>query len=858
MLHKTAVMLLLGIVLLTTAYMIPNVLECGSFSGCVRAQPVDDTPQIRLKHTTFDPLEDPVAAADAASGDTQFGVYLVQFEGPVREDWKRAATQAGARLYGYVPEHAFIARMETEAAEAVDALPFVRWVGPYRPAYRLAPDLAIRAARARRAAAPVTVTMQLLPDSDVQAVGEQLAAWDGRTLGQVSGITGEYLRVVLPVQRLTDLAALDGVVWVEPYFQPHLMNDVGGGMIMRADAIRQNLGLYGAGQIVAVADSGLDVGTDDAAMSDDFEGRIVEGQAICDFFLGGRSTWSDMNGHGTHVAGSVLGNGVYSGSDPDAHDYQGSFAGLAPEARLVFQSVDQDGDPSLECIPVDMETYLFGPAYDLGARVHTNSWGGPTGETPETEYGGYNALAQRVDESAWAHRDMLILYSAGNQGVDADADGVVDPDSIGSPGTAKNVVTVGASENLRPGQTGTYDGFNSQDEQVFPVDPIKSDLIADDAAGMAAFSSRGPTDDGRIKPDVVAPGTWIISARSHHPGAGTGWTAYDEHYVYMGGTSMATPLTAGAAALVREWLVRVESVSTPSAALIKALLLNGAADMSPGQYGTGSTQEIPAARPNNVTGWGRVDLVGSLNPPPPRDVWLTDETAGIATGETAVFTLTVGTSAAAGTHSMDWSANGSDRTRNQKDVDSTKRSAALERPDGASMPTSSRSIVCQDGFPGCVSGVTELRPASPPSPTPTQTSTPGPSPTPTLGGPLRFMLVWTDYPGQPAAARALVNDLDLEVIAPDGSRYVGNQGVYDSGDVCLRDATWDRCNPVEGIIIPSAQYGDYRVLVHGYEVAQGGRQPFALVASGDAVRLSGTEPPSSDLTKHVYLPVTVR
>jgi len=72
---------------------------------------------------------------------------------------------------------------------------------------------------------------------------------------------------------------------------------------------------------------------------------------------------------------------------------------------------------------------------------------------------------------------------------------------------------------------------------------------------------------------------------------------------------MATPLTAGAAALVREWLTRVRGIANPSGALMKAVLLNGAVDMSPGQYGTGGTREIPAARPNNVAGWGRVNLL---------------------------------------------------------------------------------------------------------------------------------------------------------------------------------------------------------------------------------------------------------
>ena len=121
--------------------------------------------------------------------------------------------------------------------------------------------------------------------------------------------------------------------------------------------------------------------------------------------------------------------------------------------------------------------------------------------------------------------------------------------------------------------------------------------------GMAAFSSRGPCNDGRIKPDLVAPGTDIISTRSRMA-TGTGWgTLSNTNYIYMGGTSMATPLTAGAAALTRQWLMSTGGVANPSAALIKALMINGARDMTPGQYGTGAQQEI-RGRPDNAQGWG--------------------------------------------------------------------------------------------------------------------------------------------------------------------------------------------------------------------------------------------------------------
>ncbi len=107
-----------------------------------------------------------------------------------------------------------------------------------------------------------------------------------------------------------------------------------------------------------------------------------------------------------------------------------------------------------------------------------------------------------------------------------------------------------------------------------------------------------------------------------------------------------------------------------------------------------------------------------------------------------------------------------------------------------------------------------------------------PTPPPTIGGPFRITLVWNDYPGSPSASKALVNNLDLEIVAPDGAHYFGNSGIYSAGHPCLRDSKWDRCNNVEGVFIPKALNGTYTVIVHGYNIPNW-PQPFALVASGD-------------------------
>jgi subtilisin family serine protease len=157
---------------------------------------------------------------------------------------------------------------------------------------------------------------------------------------------------------------------------------------------------------------------------------------------------------------------------------------------------------------------------------------------------------------------------------------------------------------------------------------------------MAAFSSRGPSDDGRIKPDIVAPGTNIVSNASHAEGASSLWGQFETNadYAYSGGTSMATPLTAGAGVLVREWLVQ-EGISNPSAAAVKAALLNTTRDIAPGQYGTTEFQEIPFSRPNAVEGWGRVNL-DFTNTDPPNLFWLDDHVTGLGSSQVVTYTST--------------------------------------------------------------------------------------------------------------------------------------------------------------------------------------------------------------------------
>jgi hypothetical protein len=167
---------------------------------------------------------------------------------------------------------------------------------------------------------------------------------------------------------------------------------------------------------------------------------------------------------------------------------------------------------------------------------------------------------------------------------------------------------VGACENLRPEFNSELYGDWWPDD--FPVNPIHNAPMADDADQVVAFSSRGPTQDDRIKPDVVAPGTFILSTRSTRLAPNNfAWKAYppNKSYFFMGGTSMATPLTSGAVGLIREFLRKERGLANPSAALLKATLLAGA-------------QRLPKTAPAGTIadphqGFGRVNLDRSLKSP---------------------------------------------------------------------------------------------------------------------------------------------------------------------------------------------------------------------------------------------------
>jgi serine protease AprX len=681
---------------------------------------------------TFDPLRVNPDIPDRLTYTplkvSESSIYIVQFVGPVKPEWRQAIVDAGGQLGDYLPDYAFLAYLDVKARAAVEALSFVRWIGPYQPAYKLAPDVVDTDYEDTR-----SYRVLLAPWADEDSIRATL-----NSLTEQIRPFDQGFSAVLDSDGVIQVAHLPDVIWVEPYHLQRLYNDVGGGAIMDGSTAWGN-GYTGSNVAIAVADTGLDTGNADT-MHQDFYGRVAHISSWpvvyanygggCEIANAGSDDGpADVDsGHGTHVAGSVAGSGAASG---------GQFKGLGYEATVTFQAVEQWTEwsrPNPSClngyyltgIPNDVRD-LLNEAYNWGVRVHNNSWGGG-------QFGIYDQQSAQFDDFIHQHQDMNVIVAAGNAGTDSDGDGYVDENSTTSPATAKNVLTVGASENER--STGGYQYTWGQAwPQDYPADPTWGDHLSDNREHLAAFSSRGPLADGRIKPDVVAPGTNILSVRSSQADY-DGWgMPYNQYYMYMGGTSMASPLAAGATTLVRDYYLESEGYANPSAALIKATLINSAVDIE--GYGNGA-EEAGQPIPNNHEGWGRVD-VGAATTPGERQ--FVDDITGISTGDVETYQYNV-----------------------------------------------------------------------------------------KQGQPFKVTLAWSDSPGSPAASKALVNDVNLCVIAPDGTTvYRGN---YFSGGWSQPGGSADSTNNVENVYVETPSSGWWTVEVVGHNIPQG-PQLFALVVDGD-------------------------
>ncbi len=530
--------------------------------------------QIRLRNEAIITLP-PGPRAAALPGLAQppvSGLYLVQFIDRFQPEWGETLRGRGISLLRYVPDDSFVARFDQARLADVRALPFVQWVGEYRPEHKTHASLRDAAGpRPAGAGAPPAsreVAILFSPAATAPEVAQLRQLFD-RVRQQSNSRFGAVLRGSLPSVRIAELARSPSVLWIEPSAGMKLIDgaatEIVCGTVSTNLTIPQSLGFTGAGVKVAVADSGLHLGTA-ANMHPDLAGRATNF-----FYYGGLTDASDEHAHGTHVSGIVAGDGATGEMDENGSLYG---LGAAPGAGIVTQRIfdglgNYEAPPSYEALTRD--------ATRAGAEIGSNSWGDDTQGRYDLSAAEFDALVRDADALTPGDQSYIMEFSAGNAGPG--------PQTIGSPAVAKNVIATGASQSTR----------------------IDSLIYEDGPDAMADFSSRGPCEDGRIKPDLVAPGTWIASLRSPVGDDENSWAPISDKYLYMGGTSQAGPHVSGAAALLVQWFRQRHSLPRPTPALVKATLINSATDLFD-DFGTD-----PA--PNMDEGWGRLNMTDLFTGP---------------------------------------------------------------------------------------------------------------------------------------------------------------------------------------------------------------------------------------------------
>ncbi len=663
---------------------------------------------IDLVAYSFDPLvaepkiPSELQAHPSSPGELTLGI--VQFEGPVTSQMREALVETGVEIIDYLPEYAYLVRGRAPLAPTLDPVDQVRWVGAYHPAFRLSPMIGGAAYRSPDRIDDESYHLRVQTVGDPESVADAADALGGDMLDIVFDGHQHRLILDLPKGEERSLAHHPDVVWIEEIPEYRVWNNTTRWVVQSnvsgATPI-WNQGIHGEGQIVAIMDSGLDYGS--CWFRD--HGNPPPGpnhRKIIDYSTWGGNPYDGCStGHGTHVSGTLAGDQSYINSG----NY--NYNGMAYGAKIVLQDIGADDWISCLLGLVSVPSSLYAPfndAFGNGARAHSNSWGSTSNS--------YDSMARDVDNFMWGHPDFLIFFAAGNSGPGGS--------TVGSPGTAKNCVTVGATRQATQQNT------------------------------VASYSSRGPASDGRLKPTVMAPGgespTYINSANNT---TNQSQTCNVQGSPFQG-TSMATPAVAGLALLVRQYFKEgwyplgeggTGDLIVSSAALVKAALVNGATDMG------------GADIPNNNEGWGRM-LLDDVLYFDGDDRELRIETDGsLTTGQSVEYDYTVET-----------------------------------------------------------------------------------------GEPLEIVLVWTDYPAATGGGTKLVNDLDLLVTGPSGS-YRGN--VF-SGGQSTTGGNHDRRNVEEVVRLNSPNAGNYTIRVTGYNVPQGGSQPFALVSTGAFANWPGNvtvEPP---------------
>lgn len=560
------------------------------------------------------------------------GLQLVQFIGPIKAEWLSAVEATGSTLVHYIANNAYLVWTDDSGRARLSSMAgrgdFLQYSAVYQPYFKLGPSLIERFNKQSKPDEIVPVYLQMYSHPENSQSKKAIKDMSVQELAPWSPIMAfETIQVKMRLGDIYRAANLPDVYWIGEKFERELMDEVQG-QILAANFDASLTGPAGPGYLSWLNSYGFSTSPNDYPIVDITDdgignGNVNSGDSTLHIFgnlnnatrlayvqnCTSASDGGGPDGHG-HLNTSIAG-GYDNRSGSPYRDGDGFNRGLGinPYGRLAGTRIFDESYDVSNCGNSDQG--VIQTSYEAGARISSNSWGcGGCAGTYDFSSQAYDAGTRDANPNLSGNQQLLFVFSAGNDGPDSG--------SVGTPGNAKNVITVGASENDRPNWTdGCFVGPSG----------------ADNAMDVISFSSRGPVPGGRVKPEIMAPGTHIQGTASTNPdynGSGVCDTYHPSGqttFAASSGTSHSTPAIAGVASLYYYWLEETYGLIEPSPAMIKAYMIAHPTYLS----GTSANDTLPS----NNQGYGMPDMAAAFGDTPR---YLVDQTVIFGnSGETWTF-----------------------------------------------------------------------------------------------------------------------------------------------------------------------------------------------------------------------------